>query len=137
MIERAIALLVKAGALPDPVLTPAEAAALVPIGVEAVRVSCRSGLGSYHRPLRCFFIRLSELKAHVLKTRGFVSNALIDFTPTQPGLGLSLVQFTKVPGNAERITTDQSPAAVRVGGTPTPLAARSPRGKSPRGTSAA
>src|SRR5215831_17635715 len=86
LIRQALALLAEAGALPEPLLTPREAAALVPIGEEAVRVWCRDGLGFYHRPSKCFFIPLSELRAHVRKTRGLLSNALRDFTPTQMSL---------------------------------------------------
>jgi hypothetical protein len=41
LISQALTLLAQAGALPEPLLTPREAAALVPIGVEAVRHWCR------------------------------------------------------------------------------------------------
>src|SRR5262249_50558366 len=58
LIRQALALLAEAGALPEPLLTPREAAELVAIGAEAVRVWCREGLGFYHRPSKCFFIPL-------------------------------------------------------------------------------
>ena len=77
LVEAALTLLDRAGALPVPLLTPREAADLIPIGIETVRSWCRSGqLGVYDRRLCCFLIELPALRRHVLKTRGFLSKAL-------------------------------------------------------------
>jgi hypothetical protein len=86
LIALALDLLGRAGAL-EPLLTPREAADLVPIGVEAVRCWCRDGLGFYDRRLHTFLIPLPEQRAFVLVKRGSLSNALAaDFTSTQMDL---------------------------------------------------
>ena len=54
LIERALRLLAEAGALPVPLLTVAECAALTGLSTEAIRVWCRAGLGRFDRRLRCF-----------------------------------------------------------------------------------
>jgi hypothetical protein len=72
LIERALALLAQAGALPEPLLTPREAAELVPIGVEAVRVWCRDGrVGFFDRRLRTFLIPLDQLRSLCSRDVGF------------------------------------------------------------------
>ena len=64
LVDQAIALLAEAGAL-EPLLTVAEAAALVGVTTEAIRVWCRdNGLGCFSRQFRCFVIPLSDLHTY-------------------------------------------------------------------------
>jgi hypothetical protein len=117
LIRAALALLREAGvALPGPLLTVTEAAALACTSTETIRTWCRTGtLGFYDARLFQFLIPLDQLRRVALAKRGRLSRALeeCEISQAQSILSSPACHWTKTPSSTSPASGKRTAAAAR------------------------